>query len=285
MKDKFLTKNTKITINEVKPNGLKAAEKVYDEDGKINKKALKDFSKKLSDYYDFDEGEESALKNPPKVSRDDELEEYEVEAKGAGKMSSYKYDDEDTEVYEKFVDRVDDLNDTTEYDKDFGTTDGFGAGKKDKVWDDIKKYSDKYKEYKYDEPDQYQLTPRVRVTKGVTESKDNKTNKMKRLNFKNEFKSDEHMKGLIPENYKNDGHTFLMSDGNQLYKVRWDNNINEATILNFKDKNMIVENRNKMKKLYNYKYSDSMGKTNDYITETKMMKKLMKTPLNEEKEK
>lgn len=285
MKDKFLTKNTKITINEVKPNGLKTAEKVYDEDGKINKKALKDFSKKMSDYYNFDDGEEDALKDPPKVGRDDELEGYEVEAKGAGKMSSYKYDDEDTEVYEKFVERIDDLNDTSEYDKLFGTTDGFGEGKKDNVWDDVKKYSDKYKEYKYDEPDQYQLTPRVRVTKGVTESKDNKTNKMKRLNFKNEFKSDSDMVGLIPENYKKDGNTFLMTDGNKLYKVRWDNTLNEATILNFKDKSMIVENRNKMKKLYNYKYSDSMGKTNDYVTETNMMKKLMKTPLNEEKEK
>jgi len=275
MKDKFLTKNTKITINEVKPNGLKTTEKVYDEDGKINKKALNDFSKKMSDYYNFDDGEEDALKDPPKVGRDDELEGYEVEAKGAGKMSSYKYDDEDTEVYEKFVERIDDLNDTSEYDKLFGTTDGFGEGKKDNVWDDVKKYSDKYKEYKYDEPDQYQLTPRVRVTKGVTESKVNKTNKMKRLNFKNEFKSDSDMVGLIPENYKKDGNTFLMTDGNKLYKVRWDNTLNEATILNFKDKSMIVENRNKMKKLYNYKYSDSMGKTNDYITEATAMRKMM----------
>jgi len=257
MKDKFLTKNTKITINEVKPNGLKTAEKVYDEDGKINKKAL--------------------------------LEGYEVEAKGAGKMSSYKYDDEDTEVYEKFVERIDDLNDTSEYDKLFGTTDGFGEGKKDNVWDDVKKYSDKYKEYKYDEPDQYQLTPRVRVTKGVTESKVNKTNKMKRLNFKNEFKSDSDMVGLIPENYKKDGNTFLMTDGNKLYKVRWDNTLNEATILNFKDKSMIVENRNKMKKLYNYKYSDSMGKTNDYVTESQMMRNMMvmvkdKSFINEQEE-
>jgi len=289
MKDKFLTKNTKITINEVKPNGLKTAEKVYDEDGKINKKALKDFSKKLSDYYNFDDGEEDALKDPPKVGRDDELEGYEVEAKGAGKMSSYKYDDEDTEVYEKFVERIDDLNDTSEYDKLFGTTDGFGEGKKDNVWDDVKKYSDKYKEYKYDEPDQYQLTPRVRVTKGVTESKVNKTNKMKRLNFKNEFKSDSDMVGLIPENYKKDGNTFLMTDGNKLYKVRWDNTLNEATILNFKDKSMIVENRNKMKKLYNYKYSDSMGKTNDYVTESQMMRNMMvmvkdKSFINEQEE-
>jgi len=34
-----------------------------------------------------------------------------------------------------------------------------------------------------------------------------------------------------------------------------------------------------MKKLYNYQYSDSQSKTNDYITETDMMKKLMKKPL------
>ena len=121
------------------------------------------------------------MENPPKVGRDDELEEYEVEAKGAGKMSSYKYNDEDTEVYEKFVDRVDDLNDTSEYDKNFGTTDGFGEGKKDNVWSDIKKYSDKYKQYKYDEPDEYQQTPRVRVTKGVSESKDNKNKKMNKM--------------------------------------------------------------------------------------------------------
>lgn len=279
MEKKFLTKNSKIIIKEAKPVGLKTAEYVHNEAGKINKKALKDFSKKLKDYYDFDEGEENALENPPKVGRDDELEEYEVEAKGAGKMSSYKYNDEDTEVYEKFVDRVDDLNDTSEYDKVFGTTDGFGEGKKDNVWDEIKKYSDEYKEYKYDEPNEYQQTPRVRVTKGVSESKDNKNKKMKRLNFKNKFTTEYEMKELIPENYKTDGHTFLMTDGNQIYKVRWDETLKESTILGYKNKSQISESVEKMKKLYNYQYSDSQSKTNDYITETDMMKKLMKKPL------
>ena len=57
MKEKFLTKNTKITIKEdtnyltPPPAGLKTYRKIHDEDGKINKKALSDFTKKLEDYY------------------------------------------------------------------------------------------------------------------------------------------------------------------------------------------------------------------------------------------
>jgi len=282
MKHKFLTKNTKITINEVKPNGLKTAEKVYDEDGKINKKSLKDFSKKLSDYYNFDEDEFIE----PKVDRtQDETEPwdvYDTEALGAGKMYGLKYDNEDTDVYDSFEERNDKLNDTSDYDDLFGTHDGFGETKdKNNTYERLKDSSKKYKEYKYDLPTEYQKTPRVRVTKGVNE------NKMKRLNFKTEFKSDADMVGLIPENYKKDGHTFLMSDGNQLYKVRWDTALNEGSILGYKNKSMIVESRNKMKKLYNYKYSDSMGKTNDYITEGDAMRKMMdmvkgKSSLNEQ---
>ena len=74
-----------------------------------------------------------------------------------------------------------------------------------------------------------------------------------------------------------------MTDGNELYKVRWDETIKEATVLGFKNKTKINEDVVKMKKLFNYKYSDSMGTTNDYITETKMFKKLVnKKPLNEQ---
>ena len=64
---------------------------------------------------------------------------------------------------------------------------------------------------------------------------------MKRLNFKNEFTSVEEVKELIPENYKVDDHTFLMTDGNQTYKMRWDESLNEATVLNFKSTSLINE--------------------------------------------
>ena len=154
----------------------------------------------------------------------------------------------------------------------FGTHDGFGETKdKNDTYKRLKDASKKYKEYKYDLPTEYQKTPRVRVTKGVNE------NKMKRLNFKQEFENEYEMKKLIPENYKVDGHTFLMTDGNQTFKVRWDQSIKEGTVLNSKNKTQINEDADKMKKLFNYKYSDSMGKSTDYTEETKLFKTLIES--------
>lgn len=270
MEGKFLTKKTKITIREEKePNGLKVASTARKESGTFNTDALKNFDKKMSNYYEFDKDEEFI---EPKVNRSDYEEAYEIEALGAGKMSGLKYDNEDTEVFKSFMKRIDDLNDTSEYDKDFGTHDGFGEGEKeDDTYELLKTNSEKYKKHKYDKPDEYQETPRVRVT---NESKDNK---MKRLNFKNEFKTENDVLELIPEHYKSDGHVFLMTDGNQTYKVRWDDSLKEGTVLSYKNKSMINEDTNKMKKLFNYKYSDSMGKTNNYSEETNTFKNLFES--------
>ena len=270
MKGKFLTKKTKITIREEKePNGLKVASTARKESGTFNTDALKNFDKKMSNYYEFDKDEEFI---EPKVNRSDYEEAYEIEALGAGKMSGLKYDNEDTEVFKSFMKRIDDLNDTSEYDKDFGTHDGFGEGEKeDDTYELLKTNSEKYKKHKYDKPDEYQETPRVRVTN------ESKNDKMKRLNFKNEFKTENDVLELIPEHYKNDGHVFLMTDGNQTYKVRWDEELNEGTVLSYKNKSMINEDTDKMKKLFNYKYSDSMGKTNDYSEETDTFKNLFES--------
>ena len=224
----------------------------------------------MSKYYEFDKEEEFI---EPKVNRSDYEEAYEIEALGAGKMSGLKYDNEDTEVFNSFMKRIDDLNDTSEYDKEFGTKDGFGAGEKeDDTYELLKTNSEKYKKHKYDMPDEYQDTPRVRVT-----TKESKNDKMKRLNFKNEFKTENDMKELIPEHYKSDGHVFLMDDGIQTFKVRWDEELNEGTVLSYKNKTMITEDTKKMKKLFNYKYSDSMGKTNDYKKETDTFKNLFES--------
>lgn len=270
MRGKFLTKKTKITIREEKePNGLKVASTARKESGTFNTDALKNFDKKMSNYYEFDKDEEFI---EPKVNRSDYEEAYEIEALGAGKMSGLKYDNEDTEVFKSFMKRIDDLNDTSEYDKDFGTHDGFGEGEKeDDTYELLKDNGKKYIDHKYNEPDEYQETPKVRVTK------ESKNDKMKRLNFKNEFKTENDVLELIPEHYKNDGHVFLMTDGNQTYKVRWDEELNEGTVLSYKNKSMINEDTDKMKKLFNYKYSDSMGKTNDYSEETDTFKNLFES--------
>ena len=271
MKGKFLTKKTKITIREEKePAGLKTAMKARKESGTFNTDELKDFEKKMSKYYEFDKEEEFI---EPKVNRSDYEEAYEIEALGAGKMSALKYDNEDTEIFNSFMKRIDDLNDTSEYDEEFGTKDGFGEGdKEDDTYEMLKSNSEKYKKHKYDMPDEYQDTPRVRVT-----TKESKNDKMKRLNFKNEFENEFEMKKLIPEHYKNDGQVFLMDDGVQTFKVRWDEELNEGTVLSYKNKTMITEDTQKMKKLFNYKYSDSMGKSNDYKKETDTFKNLFES--------
>jgi hypothetical protein len=273
MEKKFLTKKTKVIIREEEqPNGLKVADRVRKESGTFNTDALKAFDKKISSYYDFDKDEFIE----PKVDRSQDESEpwdvYDTEALGAGKMYGLKYDNEDTDIYDEFEKRNDELNDTSEYDDIFGTHDGFGETKdKNDTYKRLKDASNKYIKYKYDLPTQYQKTPRVRVTKGVNE------NKMKRLNFKQEFENEYEMKKLIPENYKVDGHTFLMADGNQTYKVRWDESLKEGTVLNSKNKSQINEDADKMKKLFNYKYSDSMGKSTDYIDETKLFKTLIES--------
>jgi len=281
MKNKFLTKNTKITIKEeATPPGLKTAKKVHDEDGKINKKALTDFAKKLADYY----GDELKELDPiPKVDREDEIgsddvDVFEIEALAPTNLA-LSYDAEGSEVEKKLQKRTDELNDWEEYDENFGTKDGFGeTDDKDETYEDMKKATLKWKEAAITGRPTAPLNVKiVGGKKTQTESKDNKNKKMKRLNFKNEFKTEYEMKELIPENYKTDGHTFLMTDGNQIYKVRWDASLKEGTVLGYKNKSQINEGIDKMKKLYNYKYSDSQSQTNDYITETETLKTLLES--------
>ena len=270
MKKSILGKNIKVTMvsEEAKPKGLEVAEKARKESGKFNEDAMEAYTK-LADLYDFDNGDEDALENPPKVTRDDAEEEYTI-ARDAGGMSALKYDNEDTPVYDAFEERVDALNDTSEYDKEFGTHDGFGEGEKDNVYDELKEKGVEYKEYKKE----YQKTPPVREIK-AEEIKESKT--MKRLNFKQSFKDETHMTSLIKEDYKVDGHTFLMTDGNETYKVRWegDNTLGEAVVLQYQNKERIAEDKENMKKLFDYKQSDVVGKTNTYINESIQFKKMM----------
>jgi len=281
MKKKFLTKNIKIkTVSETdtKAKGLGETEKILNQSKKINKEGLNTYTK-LKDLYKFDTGEEDALENPPKTTRKDDLDVYEIAAKGAGKLQGMKYDNgynddgKETETFKQFMERIDALNDDSEYKKDFGTHDGFGEGDKDNVYDELKEKGQEYKDYKYGNfdgiKDEYQETPRVRTTK-------NESN-MKRLNFKQEFKDEKHMKSLIKESYKVDENVFLMADGNQTYKVRWegDSKTGEAVSLLHKDEKKINEAKSMMKKLSNYKSSDVVGKTNNYISETVEFNKMM----------
>jgi len=269
MKKSILGKNIKVTMvsEEAKPKGLEVAEKARKESGKFNDDAMKAYTK-LSDLYKFDNGDEDALENPPKVTRDDAEEEYTI-ARDAGGMSALKYDNEDTPVYDAFEERVDALNDVSDYYAP--TKDGFAeTDEENEVYKNNKENSEKYKEIKKIT----KQTPPVREIK-AEELKESKT--MKRLNFKQSFKDETHMTSLIKEDYKVDGHTFLMTDGNETYKVRWegDNTLGEAVVLQYQNKERIAEDKENMKKLFDYKQSDVVGKTNTYINESIQFKKMM----------
>ena len=180
MEKKFLTKNTKIIMSEeAPPPGLTMAEKVHGEDGKINRKALSDFAKKLSDYY----GDELKELDPiPKVDGDDEVgsddvDIFSIEALGAGKMSSLEYEAEGSDVEKKFQKRVDDLNDTSEYDKTFGTKDGFGeTDEPDDTYEKMKKASKEYNKYEQE----YELPNPLRVKQAKQIKAESKNNKKKK---------------------------------------------------------------------------------------------------------
>ena len=94
--------------------------------------------------------------DPPKVNRKDDQTEpeevYDTEALGPG-MLALRYDNEGTPVYDKFQERVDDMNgDDLTYKK-------------------LKGYGEKYLKHKYEAPDEYHYTPKVRVTdKPINES-------------------------------------------------------------------------------------------------------------------
>lgn len=86
---------------------------------------------------------------------------------------------------------------------------------------------------------------------------------MKRLHFKNtQFLSEAHMLKKVPDCYKTDGNRFLMRDATGTdyiveCKVDKEFNYTKLTVVGQRNKDVINEELNKIKKLYNYRSSDS----------------------------
>ena len=141
-----------------KQNGEKEVEKASKQTGKDAVAYYKETAKKMKKFQTPSEKDQKpsqigeGLTDAPKVDREeasDDVDAYEVEALGAGKMSGLKYDDEDSEQYKAFEDRNDaEMEGDTTYEK-------------------IKKNGKKYKDYKYDKPDEYHNSPKVRVKESV----------------------------------------------------------------------------------------------------------------------
>lgn len=129
-----------------------ALNKVHKEDKKDEEAYFKDVEKKMKDFQKTSEAEPSQIGeafDPPKVNREDDQTEpeevYSTEALGPG-MLALRYDNEGTPVHDKFEERMDDLNG------------------EDLTYKKLKGYGQKYLKHKYEAPDEYHYTPKVRVT-------------------------------------------------------------------------------------------------------------------------
>jgi hypothetical protein len=235
------------------PVGLRITKQALKKSKQENDDYYKSLDKKFKDYLKMDTKDAIS----PKVNATPEDHEMYY---GSG-MEGLKYDDEGTEKYKKFVERNKKLNEPSKdyYLKKDQVEDSFGK---------ITKDGNHYKKHKYGKPDEYQKTPKVRIT---TESKDKKT--MKQLTYKKPFLSHERAMTLIPEGYKLDGNKFRMTDGVETYTIKWESN--NPTILSYKNDKLVKEDVSKMKHLYNYNSQDTLMKTNDVLTENEIFGELM----------
>ena len=256
-----------------KPVGLKTTEKVQADSKKANKEYQKEVSKKMSDYDKAAKTDEKKNADSVKKYENDKTqEEYHDDYEILNGQEMLKYDNEPSDSFKERAIKA------IEGDASMGngpganaeatwgaSSDTFGKDLVKRVKARVKKDADTM---------QYDGMGDVAIPRGknkhnksvaVAESTENKlqvkTNKMKRLKFKNAFNGVGNALQLIPENYKVDNKTFQMTDGNENYEIRWEGTVNEgkAVILKAEDKTMISENMKHMKHLMGYKSQDTLG--------------------------
>ncbi len=189
---------------------------------------------------------------PPKVNRKDdqdkEMEVYDTEALGPG-MLALKYDNQGTPVHDKFVKRMDDMNGN------------------DLTYKKLRSYSEKYLKHKYEAPDEYHYTPKVRTTDKPIRENYSDVSKENIFKTKNEIKSKEQVLKLIeklPSRVKVNETEFAITDGNNYYKLIWEGSTNgEAVIINEMNTKTVNQDIKKMKQLWSFKSSDKNSTKNN----------------------
>ena len=253
-------KNGKMMTNSSQ-NGEKEVEKNSKISGKDAVEYYKETAKKMKKFQTPDTNQEEqsrigeGLEDVPKVDREeasDDVDAYEVEAMGAGKMSGLKYDDEDSEQYDAFEKRND------------------AEMEGDPTYKKIKDNGKKYKDYKYNKPDEYHNSPKVRVKEdkkmeytGIEESNIFKANG-KLISEEQVLK----IANKVPSRVKVDESVFAITDGENFYRILWEGaEDGEPTITHQKNTETVNESISKMKAMWEFDSKDSIS-TKKTITES-----------------
>mgnify|MGYP003672109722 CR=1 FL=1 len=252
VEDYFNKKNKKGTkLGE--PSVQPALTKVHKEDKKDADDYYKEVAKRMVGFQKTDESEPTQIGeslNTVKVDREEDQTEpedvYSTEALGTG-MQALKYDNEGTEVYDKFEERMEDLNDG------------------DETYEKLKKYSEKYLKHKYEDPDEYHYTPKVRVTdKAIKSEGYSDIGKENIFKVKGTIKNKEQIIKLVdrlPSRVRVDETVFSITDGHNSYRLVWEGaEDGEVIITHEKNTNIVNESINKMRHLWEFKSSNSNKK-------------------------
>jgi len=226
--------------------------KVHKKDKQEEDEYFKDVEEKMKKFQTTSEAEPTQIGeafDPPKVNRKDDQTEpedvYDTEALGPG-MLALRYDNEGTPVHNKFKERMDDMNG------------------EDLTYKKLKGYGEKYLKHKYEEPDEYHYTPKVRVTDKAVNETYMDVLKENIFKVKGTIKSKEQVLNLVnklPERVRVDETVFAVTDGENEYRLIWEGQEDgEAIITHQKNINIVNESINKMKHLWEFKSSNSNKK-------------------------
>lgn len=266
---KHLTEKFSAVINEDKTPGIDLANKMKKEETKINKDGVKAIETDVKKQDKNLKKEDNTKKF--NYSNDTEKEYHdEMETRNGLEMTQF-----DREPNKEYKDRA---KKAIIGDPTMGNGKGANAEEIEGVSSDdfgkefIKKTTDSKKKRddaeistiqlgddietlpKNRKSDKYLATENKKITKNTIEP-------MKRLKFKKEFNGIDNALKLIPESYKINNKEFEMTDGNETYKIRWEGTLTEGqgVVLLANNKKIVNEDIDRMKALFNYKSSDTLG--------------------------
>lgn len=253
MEESGVESNGSVMTQEKVP-GTTIVDKTRKEAGKESIDYYKETAKKMKKYQTPDEKEQKpsqigeALEDTPKVDREMSDEEaYETEVYGSG-MQGLKYDDEGSVKEKMLQDRMDALHDG------------------DPTYKKLKDNGKKFRDHKYNKPDEYKNSPKVRVENKDMKYTDVKTENIFKANGK--LVSEEQVLKLankVPSRVKVDESVFAITDGENYYRILWEGE--EPVITHKKNNEMVNETIEGMKKMWSFDTSDSIS-TKKNITES-----------------
>lgn len=256
-------------VTEESVSGEKITKKAQKTSKDQNKSYYKDVEKKMGDYdKNLKQDGENKI-DPKKTNIVDDSKEYHEDMEIMNGQEMIQYDSEPNEIFKdrakKSIEGDSTMGNKTYTGDENGNTesvwgasdDDFGKNLLKKANDSAKKRADAITPTTSMGDDieiDTRKGERVSAKKIATES-------MKKLKFKKPFDGVGNALNLIPESFKVNNKKFVMTDGQETYKIEWLGSLNEgkAKILEANSKDFVNEDLNKIKHLMGYDSKSTLG--------------------------